>query len=123
MPFSTWSHEFGELKQSRPALAALIAGAIGPALLWLTSLQAVYALSAPACRAQQEWWLYAAVLAPLPMFALLAAWVARKHRTAIAAGDAHWPGWLARFGLMSCAFFALVTLSMAIPLWWLDPCL
>jgi hypothetical protein len=123
MPFSTWYREPDELRQSRWQLAPLLAGALGPPLLWLAGLEAAYVLAGPACRAQASWWLLAAAWSPVVPILGITAWILIVHREALHASTGRWPAWLAAFGLASCAWFAVVTLSTGVPVLWLDPCL
>jgi hypothetical protein len=123
MPFSTWYHEPTELKQPRRALAPLLIGVLAPPLLWLAGLEAAYVLAGPACRAGHSWWMLTAALSPLPMLLATAVWIAVVHRGAWHDTTEKWPVWLATSGLVSCGWFALVTLSMGIPVLWLHPCL
>jgi hypothetical protein len=122
MPFSTWYHEPDELRQSRWQLAALVTGVLGPPLFWLAGFEIAYVLAVHACRTQLFWWLLAAAWAPLLPILGIAVWILVTHRGAWRGSTASWPSWLAVLGLASCGWFAIVTLSMGIPVLWLNPC-
>jgi hypothetical protein len=122
MPPSTLRREFIELKRTGRRLAALYAGLLAGPIAWLISLEAGYGLSYKACAARATAFLLAATLAPLIIIAV-AAWAVHRTEPASAPDyDARWPVWMARAGLMLCAFFALVILANAVPTLVLDPC-
>ena len=123
MSFSTWSREFREHERPVRRILLLLAGVVLVPVLWLASLQAGFDLNYPAC-----WWgrrslLAAAVLVPVPATALIA-WLIARHEPINDGGAAEepWPMWLASLGLLTCAFFVLVALTMLAPVIGLDPC-
>lgn len=123
MPFSTWSREFGEHKRGGARLAILLAGAVGPPLVWLTSLEAAFILGYPACWTGTRTALLLVALSPIPVCALLA-WLLRRSEPVRSSAEAEppWSAWLATFGLVTCAFFVLVAIAMVFPIAALDPC-
>lgn len=124
MPSSIWRQECGEAKVARRPLAALLAATLAPPLLWLTSLEAAYALSYWPCANGPLTALVVVTLAPIPMLLGLAAWVWIEHRHAIQRlHRTPWPGWAARLGIALCFGFVLVALATAVPILWVRPCL
>jgi hypothetical protein len=93
----------------------------GP-LAWLLSLELGYALSYASCAEHTTWFLHLATLAPLALVVASAATLFVMHPWR--ADAAHgWTGWIARAGLISSLWFALVIAATDLPIYVVHPCL
>jgi hypothetical protein len=122
MPLSTLHRGFTELKPSRWRLALLYVGLLVGPVSWLLSLELGYALSYKACGARAAAWLQAAALSPMVLIGIVAWAIWRLAEVAAPDFDRRWPVWMARAGLILCAFFALVILANDVPIVVLQPC-
>lgn len=111
-------------------VTALVLGVVAGPILFLTLLEANYALTYVACEHRQEWFLHAVTLITVALVALagLNAWRARTPGTMEreTLDQEETTEMRARFlaysGMLSAAFFIVAILAFEIPMLVLHPC-